>query len=267
MNTDEFVGLTRRWPVLDALRAGPLDRRDLQERVGVSRPTIHRQLRALGDAELVTKQNGTFALTPVGELAATEFGRMFEIMDTVSTLSQVVPWLPVAELDFEFDRLRGAEVTLPSRNDPFAPTRRMLRAVHGADHIRMLTYTFLPEGDPAARRCFVEEGQYFEGVLDSTLVRSLLDDPASTAHLRELLTRGARISVAPEPVPIILTIAHERVIIGAVDDGGSPRGLIVTDDEVIRAWAEQTVDDSLAQAEQLTPEAIDTRAVATDGGT
>jgi hypothetical protein len=64
-----------------------------------------------------------------------------------------------------------------------------------------------------------------------------------------------------------LTIAHERVIIGAVDDGGSPRGLIVTDDEVIRAWAEQTVDDSLAQAEQLTPEAIDTRAVATDGGT
>jgi len=266
METDEFVGLTRRWPVLDALRAGPLDRRDLQERVGVSRPTIHRQVRALGEDGLVTKRNGTFALTPVGELAATEFSRTFEVMDAVSTLGQVVRWLPVAEFDFEFDRLRHAEVTLPRLNDPFAPTRRMLRTIHGADHVRMVTYTFLPEGDPAARRCFVEERQFFEGVLDPTLVGTLLEDPASAAHLRELLTRGARITVAPEPVPIVLTSADEQVVIGAVDDDGSPRGLIVTDDEVIRAWAEETVDDYLARAEQLGAEDVSARAATTDGG-
>ena len=265
MNIDEFVGLTRRWPVLDALRTGPLDRRDLQERVDVSRPTIHRQLRSLRDAGLVTKRNGKFALSPVGELAATEFSRLFEVMDNVSTLGQVVPWLPVAEFDFEFDRLRQAEVTLPRRNDPFAPTRRMLRTIHGADHIRMVTYTFLPEGDPAARRCFVEEGQIFEGVLDSTLVNSLLEDPASAAHLRELLERGARISIAPEQVPFILTIADEQVFLGAIGDDGSPRGLIVTDDEVIRAWAEETVEAYLARAEPLTTEAMQTQAVATDG--
>jgi predicted transcriptional regulator len=265
MEIDELVGLTRRWPVLDVLRAGPLDRRDLQERVGVSRPTIHRQLRALRDDGLVTKGDGTFALTPVGELAATEFGRVFEAMDTVSALSRVVPSLPVAELGLEVDRLRDADVTLPRHNDPFAPTRRMLRTVHGADHVRMATYTFLPEGDPAARRCFVEERQSFEGVLDPGLVRSLLEDPASTAHLRELLTRGARIGIAPEPVPVVLTIADEQVVIGAVDDDGSPQGVIVTDDEVIRAWAEATVEDYLAEAEQLTPEAIDTRVLATDG--
>jgi predicted transcriptional regulator len=266
MKTDEFVALTRRWPVLDALRAGPLDRRDLQEQVGVSRPTIHRQLRALRDDGLVTKRNGTFVLTPVGTLAATEFSRMFEVMDTVSALSQMVPWLPVTELNFDLDRLRHAEVTLPRHNDPYAPTRRMLRTIHGADEIRMLTYTFLPEADPAARRCFVEAEQFFEGVLDSTLVRSLLEDPASAAHLRELLTRGARISVATEPVPTILTIADQQVIIGAVDDGGSPQGLLVTDDEGIRTWAAETIDDALTRAESLTPEAIDTQAVAADGG-
>ena len=142
----------------------------------------------------------------------------------------------------------------------------MLRTIHGADKIRMLTYTFLPEGNPAARQCFLDEGQSFEGVLDSTLVRSLLEDPASAAHLRELLTRGARIRVAPEPIPTILTIADEQVIIGAVDDGGSPQGLIVTDDEVIRTWAAETIDDALTRAESLTPEAIDTQAVAADGG-
>lgn len=267
MNIDGLVGLTRRWPVLDALRAGPLDRRDLQEQVGVSRPTIHRQLRALRDDGLVVKRNGTFALTPVGELAATEFSRMFEVMDTVSALSQVIPWVPVAELDFDFERLRHVEVTLPRRNDPYAPTRRLLRTIHGADEIRMLTYTFLPEGDPAARHCFLEEGQSFEGVLDPTLVRSLLEDPASAAHFRELLTRGARISVATEPVPTILTIADEQVIIGAVDDGGRPQGLLVADDEVIRTWAAETIDDALTRAESLTPEAVDGQAVAADGGT
>ena len=266
MDIDEFVGLARRWSVLDALREGPLGRRDLQDRVGVSRPTIHRQVRSLGEDGLVTKRNGTIALTPVGEIAATEFSRVFEVMDTVSALSQVARWLPVRELDFEFARLRDAEVTLPRTNDPFAPTRRMLRTIHGADHIRMATYTFLPEGDPAARRCFVTENQFFEGVLDPTLVETLLADSASAAHLHDLLAEGARIAVAPEPVPMVLTIADETVIIGAVDEGGSPQGLIVTDDEVLRTWAEATIDGYLERAEQLTPEDIDTRVVATDGG-
>jgi predicted transcriptional regulator len=265
MEIDDFVGLTRRWPVLDELRDGPLDRRELQEAVGVSRPTIHRQLRALRDRELVTKQNGSFSLTPVGELAAAEFARAFDAMDTVSALSRVTPWLPLAEFGFEFDRLGNTEIALPRPNDPFAPTRRMLRTIHGADHIRMLTYTFLPEGDPAARQCFVEEGQHFEGILDSTLVCSLLDDPASRTHLRDLLTRGARIAIAPEPVPLILTIADEWVIIGAVDDSGRPRGLIVSDDHVVRTWAEETITDYCVGAQQLTPSAIDTRVVATDG--
>jgi predicted transcriptional regulator len=51
--------------------------------VGVSRPTIHRQVRALDEDGLVTKRDGAFALTPVGELAAAEFARVFEAMDAV----------------------------------------------------------------------------------------------------------------------------------------------------------------------------------------
>jgi predicted transcriptional regulator len=267
MDIDEFVGLARRWSALDALREGPLDRRDLQERVGVSRPTIHRQVRALDEDGLVTKRNGTFVLTPVGELAATEFARVFETMDTVSALSRVVRWLPVEEFDFDFARLRDAEVVLSHPNDPFAPTRRMLRQVHGADHIRILTYTFLPEGDPATRRCFIEEHQSLVGVLDPRLFEALLADPASAAHLRELLAGGACVAVAPDPVPIILTVADGTVLIGAVDEGGSPQGLIVTDDEVVRMWAEDAIDEYLAQADRITPDGVETLAVAADGGT
>lgn len=266
MDIDEFVGLTRRWPVLEALRAGPLDRRDLQERVGVSRPTIHRQVRALGADGLVAKRDGAFALTPVGELAATEFARVFEGMDTVSALSRIARWVPLEAFDFDHDRLRGADVVLSRPNDPFAPTRRLLREVHSADDIRILTYTFLPEGDPATRRCFIEDHQSLVGVLDLELLEAILADPASTAHLQALLAGGARIAVAVEPVPIILTIADETVLIGAVDDGGSPQALLVTDDEAIRTWAEHSVDDSFERADRLTPEAVGARAVAADGG-
>jgi hypothetical protein len=168
------------------------------------------------------------------------------------------------DFDFDFDRPRHAAVTLPSRTDPFAPTRRLLRSVYGADHVRMLTYNFLPEGDPAAGRCFVEAGQPFKEGSDSTLVRSLLAGPASTTHLRELLTRDARIGVVSKPVPVVLAIADEQVVVGAVDDGGGPRGLIVADDGAIRSWAEETVDDLLARAEQLTPGAINARGVGPD---
>jgi predicted transcriptional regulator len=269
MNIDEFVGLARRWPVLDALREGPLDRRDLQERVGVSRPTIHRQARALAEDGLVTKRDGAFVLTPVGELAAAAFTRAFEVMDTVSALSRVARWLPLREFDFDFDfdRLRDAEVALPHPNDPFAPTRRLVRRIHAADRIRMVTYTFLPEGNPATRRCSIDAEQSFEAVLDPTLAETLLDDPASAAYFRELLTQGRRIAVAPEPVPIILTVADGTVLIGAVDDGGSPQGLILTDDDAIRSWAEETVDGYFERGDRITLEDVDVRAITTDGGT
>jgi predicted transcriptional regulator len=266
MDTDEFVGLARRWPVLDTLRGGPLDRRDLQERVGVSRPTIHRQLRTLGDEGLVAKRDGAFELTPVGELAATAFARVFEAMDTVSALSRIARWLPVREFGFDLDRLRGAEIVLAHPNDPLAPTRRMLRQVHGADDIRIVTYSFLPEGDPATRRCFVEEHQSLVGVLDPGLLEAILADPASAAHLQVLLAGGAHVAVATDPVPFILTLADETVLLGAVDEGGSPQGLIVTDDEVIRTWAEDTVEGYLDRADRLTPEAVGAHAVAADGG-
>jgi predicted transcriptional regulator len=266
MDIDEFVGLARRWGVLDALRAGPLDRRDLQERVGVSRPTIHRQVRALADDGFVRKQDGAVGLTPVGQLAAVEFARTFDAMDAISALNRVVRWLPVREFDFEFARLRDAEIVLPHPNDPFAPTRRLVQEAHGADRLRMVTYTFLPEGDPAARRCFITEDQFFEGVLDPTLVDTLLADPAAAGHLRDLLAQGARIAVAPEPVSIVLTVADGTVIIGAVDDGGSPQGLIVTDDEAVQAWADRTVDGYVQRAERLTQADVDARVPAADGG-
>jgi predicted transcriptional regulator len=266
MDVDEFVGITRRWSVLDALREGPLDRQDLQGRVGVSRPTIHRQVRALDEGGLVTKRDGAFALTPVGELAAAEFARVFETMEAVAALGRVVRWLPVRAFDFDFDRLRDAEVVLPHPNDPFAPTRRMLQQVHAAERIRMVTYTFLPEGNPATRRCFVGEDQCFEGVLDPALAETLLADPKSAAHLRDLLAQGTRVAIAAAPVPVILTIADETVIIGAVDGGGRPQGVIVTDDEGVRAWAEETVDGYLAAADPMTLEDVETRAVAADGG-
>jgi predicted transcriptional regulator len=267
MDIDEFVGLTRRSSALAALREGPLDRRDLQERVGVSRPTIHRQIRALEADGLVAKRDGAFALTPVGELAASEFARTFEVMDTVSALSRVVQWLPVSAFDFDFARLRDADVTLPQPNDPFAPTRRMLRRIHGADRIRMVTYTFLPEENPSTRRCSIREEQFFEGVMDPTLVETVLADPASAAYFRELLTQGRRLVVSSVPVPFIVTIADDAVLIGAVDEGGSPQGLILTDDEAVRAWAEETVDGYLDGGERLTAERIGASAVAADGGT
>jgi predicted transcriptional regulator len=268
MDTDDFVALARRWTVLDALREGPLDRHELQERVGVSRPTIHRQLRSLREANLVAKPNGAFVLTPTGELTAAEFARTFAVLDTTAALSRMLDWLPVREFDFEFARLCDATVTLPHPTDPFAPTRRMLEVVHDADRIRMLTYTFLPEGDPASRQCFVGTDQVFEGVFDPTLVASLLADTASATHLHELLARGTRIAVTTDPVPFVLTIADETVLLGAVDDGGSPQGLIVTDDEVIRAWAETTFERSLGRARQLSPEVLetlDTPGMAADG--
>jgi predicted transcriptional regulator len=264
VDIDEFVGLARLWPVLDALGGGPLDRRDLQERVGVSRPTIHRHVRALEDAGLVRKRNGEFRLTPMGEVAAAEFARSFDVMDTVSALGRVVRWLPTGAFDFDFARLRDADVTLPHRNDPLAPTREMLRRIHAADRIRMVTYTFLPEGNPTTRRCFVEESQSFEGVLDPSLVQTILSDPASAAHLRDLLADGAHIAVAAEPVPFVVVVADGTVILGAVDDGGSPQGLITTDDDVVRTWATETVDGYLERADRITPTDVDPPTVTVD---
>jgi DNA-binding IclR family transcriptional regulator len=72
-DVDQFINLIRYSPMLEALCEEDLDRKELEQRLEISRATSHRRTKALIERDLIER---TFALTELGMTMAevvTEF--------------------------------------------------------------------------------------------------------------------------------------------------------------------------------------------------
>lgn len=91
----------QRADALDALGSGLLRRAEIEPKLDISRTTAHRVIRALADHGIVEKAEGGYVLTPFGEIAAAEVGR---IRGTFAAADCLRPFLDaVAETPFELE--------------------------------------------------------------------------------------------------------------------------------------------------------------------
>ena len=70
IETDLFIELVKRFPVLDALQGGPFDREEIGQRLDVSVATSYRLTGWLGKNGLIEDSNDAFGLTALGEVLA-----------------------------------------------------------------------------------------------------------------------------------------------------------------------------------------------------
>ncbi|NHX36282.1 MULTISPECIES: LamG-like jellyroll fold domain-containing protein [Halolamina] len=125
----------RRSTILDYLRDGPLDKRDLLDRVAASRSTIDRAIEELIDHEMVREVSGGYETTLVGVLAlerAREFERDADAIAT--TAPALTPLWKESDVAVEF--LRGADVSLVAAADGVRLLAALGSAMRTADEIR-----------------------------------------------------------------------------------------------------------------------------------
>ena len=253
METDALIELVRRAPVFAALRERPMDRRDLQEHLGVSRPTVHRLTRALVDRGLIKRVDGEFTLTAFGE-AVTAAVTSFE--QSVDTAQEIAPLLRVAknqdlDLTVEGSAFADATVTNAKPGGPYRPVHRFMTVLEDTERLRGL--------DPASiNPLYLDEiytqivdGMETDVVFPPEVVEELLESAPDRAA--GALESGNLTLRTHNDLPLKVMLSDERIGVGIYDPKtGILRTYIDTDDSPARKWAETVYSIYREEATKVT---------------
>jgi len=255
----EFLARSaHRVAVLRTLAEAPHSRSELHDETGISQPTLGRVLRSLQDHNWVEQDGREYALTPFGEIIAEEFTALLDTVETVQQLSHVAGSLPTEQMDFDIRQFADATVTTPETGDPFRHVRRVEELVYDADHLRLLSNTIAPgsmEEWLALYDDFIRGNRVVESVISAdTLDQVLVDDGMVDMFDGFVDMERAQIYRYEGSIPQMVGVADGIVFVVPTDDQGLPVAVVETSDETVLAWAEETIDDYLAQSTKLTSE-------------
>lgn len=238
-----LVRSANRVRALDALASGAYDRRELQERTEIPRATVGRIVTDFERRGWATQRDGRYEATPIGTLLAAELTSLLASVDTGYELGELVGWLPIECFDFGIERFVDARLTLPNHVDSIAPVRRAVELLYRADRARVLTQAYAPEAIRAHWHATVQDGRTFELVLTADVVEAICASPETATMFAEIVEIGAgSVYRYDGDCPHVMGVYDGATAIGVTDDDGFPRALIETRDDVVRSWADETID-------------------------
>lgn len=242
-----------------ALESGPATRSELQRSTGIPRATLSRILADFRDRDLADRDGHDFSITPLGTLLAAELRSLSESIDVGVELQRLDPWLPLSEIGVDVRDLTDATVTLPSTVDPLAPVRRTAEVVAASERVRGLCNNVVPEILRTLRRAVVEDGLLVDVTVTADAFDAVTADPAVREVVRDLVGSGrVDIAVYDGGLPILAIDADGTVLLEVADDEGTIRGVVETEDEVIRSWFASSYWSYRRGAEHVVPELLTT---------
>lgn len=243
---EKLLDLLRHSPGLQALSRRPLDRRELEDRLGVSDSTGYRITRSLEEAALIEKENGRYTITPTGR----------EVLEAVSEFEANVRTAVRLGPVMEVIRETTPEVPL----DAFADAT--VTDVHGYTYNPQIRYLEL-----------LEETETFRGIGTESIVPSFFVD------IREHVMDGMEMEILWTPETVakhlakwpehVIDVCHKdnvsvylhdavrfdlamfdnRIGIGTPDaETGVCRVFVDTDSPAARTWAETVYESYKAEA-------------------
>ncbi|WP_254767913.1 helix-turn-helix transcriptional regulator [Salinilacihabitans rarus] len=252
LDTDELVDVVRHRALLEVLFEAPLDRRDLEDRLGVSRATSHRFTRWLDERDLAERADGRFALTGKGQAYADAILHFERDLRAATTLAPLLESICEAHREFVVAPFADGTVTTATPGDPYAPVTRFAELLEGSDAFRGFntTHVIPPALDDAFGRPF--EGVDAELVSPPEVVESLVrTDPE---RLRGESGSGHLTLRTREALPYGLAVFDDRVgVAGYDEDTGAMRVFVDSDSAIARGWAERVFESYRARSEPVRP--------------
>lgn len=240
---------------LNALSTGPIERRDLEEATGISRPTLTRVLDDFEKRGWVTRDQRRYTATKLGTVTVREFIDLINRFETLQMLDEVIRWFPEEGFGFDLGRLAGAEVVRPSKNDALAPTTRIAKRLDVADQAQILSYAVIPAAMEACWRATIHGSHRVDVVFDSEALATVAADSAMMDRSLEMLETGrTQVFHHDGEVPYVLFIIDDEIVelcLGSED--GAPRAVIETTDETVRGWAKSAFDSYRHEASPIDP--------------
>lgn len=238
--------------VLEALAEGPCDRHDLQAELDISQPTASRILRALSDREWIVRHGDEYELTRVGKLTVEAFTDLRERLAAIHHLGGVASMLPEEGFDFDFARLRTADLVRTTEGDSGLARTHENAQLASADHVRILT-SFAPrEGVETTWRQVTMKGQRFELIIEASTLSIIQADEDLARWTREILASDrAEIYRYDEEIAYPMLITDDTVHLALPKDDETGGAWVSTDDGVVIDWAESAFENYRDQAVKL----------------
>ncbi|WP_136590049.1 helix-turn-helix transcriptional regulator [Salinigranum halophilum] len=241
LSTDDLLDVVRHRDLFEALYDSALDRRDLEDRLGVSRATSHRFTRWLEDEAYAERVDGRYHLTGEGEVVAEAVLQFERKIRTADRLAPLLDVICEEHRDFVVEPFENATVTVATPSDPYAPVTRFLTLLRGCERFRGFNTThMIPPGladlygDPFAD-CEVE-------LISPSDVVGTLQDSENDRIRRRLRDDHLKLRTR-EALPYGLALFDDRVGIGGYDEEtGAMRVFVDTDAPIARAWGERVYE-------------------------
>lgn len=239
----------RRSTILDHLRDGPLDKRDLLDRVTASRSTIDRAIEELLDHELVRVAEGGYETTLAGVLAlerAREFARDADAIETAAPA--LTPLWKETEVDLTF--LRGAEAGLVADAEGVRLLAAFGSAIRNADGIRGVFPCITQPAQLETLHARGTDGTEFDIVVSEPLFETL--SSMFPGWLRDVVLDGnGRVAVGPVPEYALFVrgTGDGREAFMLTYDDGRAHAVLRNDGEAA-AWADERIAAVRANASE-----------------
>lgn len=253
----EFLALSaNRVDVLRLLSERAHTRNELASETGASQATLGRILSDFQDRSWIRRVGSEYMATATGELVASGFTDLQDIIETERRLRDVVDYLPAEAMGFDLKRLADATITTPSQTRPNAPLSRLLELLEDTTDVQTVSHAFNEQTLTVVQERTATGAQTFNGVFSQRAIEALAADTALRDRLETLLeTDNASIRVRNGDVPLAVMILDDVVYLLLRDEHGVLRASIDTDDAAVRAWAQETIDDYWAATTPLDLEA------------
>lgn len=246
---DVFVELLRHSPGLQALSRRPLDRRELEDRLGVSNTTGYRITRALEDRELIEKTNGRYAITTAGEEILGAVSALESNVRTAVRLGPVLRALREVGPSADLDAFAGATVTASS-GYTFSPQNRYLELLDETETLRCFMFESMVPSYLGDVQQHLDYGLEVEVIkLPETAAEMLAEFPDRAIEV----CNNDNLSVyLHDDLWYSLAIFDERIGIGVLDtDTGMCQTYVDTDAPAARTWAEAVYESYKEDAVHL----------------
>lgn len=215
---------------------GSATRSDIQDALGVSRSTAFRVVKSFKSLGLISRQNGTYELTPFGQVVYEETVRATSTIRVASRLSPLLGPLEQSEEPIELCAFEDATVTELEPGDPYPPMRQFLSLIEDASRVR--EFTPMPP-NPAYQNTL------YDRVRDDLWV-AVVYPPSTVDRLRRgdddeferALEEGELHARVGDTPGFRLVVADGHVYIGGYSDDASYLQLVAdTADSDVVEWA------------------------------
>lgn len=244
--------------VIRALADEERSRQQLREELPISRTTLSRILNEFENRGWIARTGKEYRTTPAADAILAKFVPLQETTEGIHNLGEAIDWLPPPARSVEFRHFRDADITTSTTENPAEPYDRGLELIRAADRYRGLTSTAIPRYVTVLRDCLVQGQLDVEGVIETSFLETLRDDPGRSEPWYDLAEAGAAWLYDGE-VSINLHIVDEKVMVWLGErreDELEIHGLLETGNATVVSWAETLYEDYRSESRSLDQEML-----------